>query len=38
MQYKTKSKKSLGQNFLQDENIIRQSVQLANIKKHEIVV
>ncbi|MDE4957178.1 16S rRNA (adenine(1518)-N(6)/adenine(1519)-N(6))-dimethyltransferase, partial [Francisella tularensis subsp. holarctica] len=31
MQYKTKAKKSLWQNFLQDENIIRKIVQLANI-------
>lgn len=38
MQYKTKAEKSLGQNFLQDENIIRKIVQLANIKKHDIVV
>ncbi|ABK89455.1 16S rRNA (adenine(1518)-N(6)/adenine(1519)-N(6))-dimethyltransferase RsmA [Francisella tularensis subsp. novicida] len=38
MQYKTKAKKSLGQNFLQDENIIRKIVQLANIKKHDIVI
>ncbi|MEY8703142.1 16S rRNA (adenine(1518)-N(6)/adenine(1519)-N(6))-dimethyltransferase RsmA [Francisella philomiragia] len=38
MQYKTKAKKSLGQNFLQDENIIRKIVQLANIKKDDIVL
>ncbi|MDE4944792.1 rRNA adenine N-6-methyltransferase family protein, partial [Francisella tularensis] len=38
MQYKTKAKKSLWQNFLQDENIIRKIVQLDNIKKHDIVV
>ncbi|MBK2357177.1 16S rRNA (adenine(1518)-N(6)/adenine(1519)-N(6))-dimethyltransferase RsmA [Francisella hispaniensis] len=38
MQYKTKAKKSLGQNFLQDENIIRKIVQLANIKKDDMVV
>ncbi|MDE5007002.1 16S rRNA (adenine(1518)-N(6)/adenine(1519)-N(6))-dimethyltransferase, partial [Francisella tularensis subsp. holarctica] len=37
-QYKTKAKKSRGQNFLQDENIIRKIVQLANITKHDIVV
>ena len=38
MQYKTKAKKSLGQNFLQDENIIRKIVQITNIKKDDIVV
>ncbi len=38
MQYKTKAKKSLGQYFLQDENIIRKIVQLANIKKDDIVL
>lgn len=38
MQYKTKAKKSLGQNFLQDENIIRKIVQLANIKKNDVVL
>lgn len=38
MQYKTKAKKSLGQNFLQDENIIRKIVQLANIKKDDMVL
>ncbi|MBY7735160.1 16S rRNA (adenine(1518)-N(6)/adenine(1519)-N(6))-dimethyltransferase RsmA [Francisella philomiragia] len=38
MQYKTKAKKSLGQNFLQDENIIRKIVQLANIKKDDVVL
>ncbi|ASG67710.1 ribosomal RNA small subunit methyltransferase A [Francisella halioticida] len=38
MQYKTKAKKFLGQNFLQDENIIQKIVKLANIKKHNIVL
>jgi 16S rRNA (adenine1518-N6/adenine1519-N6)-dimethyltransferase len=38
MQYKTKAKKFLGQNFLQDENIIAKIVQLANIKKDDIVL
>lgn len=38
MQYKTKAKKSLGQNFLQDENIIQKIVKLANIKKQDIVL
>lgn len=38
MQYKTKAKKSLGQNFLQDENIITKIVQLANIKKEDTVL
>ncbi|AIT09160.1 16S rRNA methyltransferase [Candidatus Francisella endociliophora] len=38
MQYKTKAKKSLGQNFLQDENIITKIVQLANIKKDNTVI
>ncbi|QLE79807.1 16S rRNA (adenine(1518)-N(6)/adenine(1519)-N(6))-dimethyltransferase RsmA [Francisella sp. Scap27] len=38
MQYTTKAKKSLGQNFLQDENIIQKIVNLANIKKDDTVV
>ncbi|API86381.1 16S rRNA (adenine(1518)-N(6)/adenine(1519)-N(6))-dimethyltransferase RsmA [Francisella uliginis] len=38
MQYKTKAKKSLGQNFLQDENIIQKIVKLANIKKQDTVL
>lgn len=38
MQYSTKAKKSLGQIFLQDENIIQKIVQLANIKKEDTVV
>ncbi|GAB4223943.1 MAG: 16S rRNA (adenine(1518)-N(6)/adenine(1519)-N(6)) -dimethyltransferase RsmA [Francisella sp.] len=38
MQYKTKAKKSLGQNFLQDENIIHKIINLANIKKSDFVV
>ncbi|RUS69186.1 hypothetical protein EGW08_023054, partial [Elysia chlorotica] len=38
MQYKTKAKKHLGQNFLQDENIIHKIVQLTNIKNDDIVV
>jgi 16S rRNA (adenine1518-N6/adenine1519-N6)-dimethyltransferase len=38
MQYKTKAKKSLGQNFLQDENIIQKIVKLANIKKDDTVL
>lgn len=38
MQYKTKAKKSLGQNFLQDENIIQKIVKLANIKTNDTVL
>lgn len=38
MQYKTKAKKSLGQNFLQDENIIQKIVKLANIKEQDTVL
>lgn len=38
MQYKTTAKKSLGQNFLQDENIIHKIIQLANIKKNDNVL
>ena len=38
MQYKTKAKKSLGQNFLQDENIIQKIIKLANIKKDDTVL
>ena len=38
MQYKTKAKKSLGQNFLQDENIIQKIIKLANIKKNDTVL
>ncbi|KEI35557.1 SSU rRNA (adenine(1518)-N(6)/adenine(1519)-N(6))-dimethyltransferase [Francisella sp. W12-1067] len=38
MQYKTKAKKSLGQNFLQDENIIQKIVQLANLNKNDTVL
>ncbi|AJC49385.1 16S rRNA (adenine(1518)-N(6)/adenine(1519)-N(6))-dimethyltransferase RsmA [Allofrancisella guangzhouensis] len=38
MQYKTKAKKFLGQNFLQDENIIQKIVQLANINKNDTVL
>ncbi|QIW09742.1 16S rRNA (adenine(1518)-N(6)/adenine(1519)-N(6))-dimethyltransferase RsmA [Francisella sp. LA112445] len=38
MQYKTKAKKSLGQNFLQDENIIQKIVKLANISKQDTVL
>ena len=38
MQYKAKAKKHLGQNFLQDENIIQKIVKLSNIKKDDIVL
>jgi 16S rRNA (adenine1518-N6/adenine1519-N6)-dimethyltransferase len=38
MQYKTKAKKHLGQNFLQDENIIQKIVKLANIKSQDTVL
>jgi 16S rRNA (adenine1518-N6/adenine1519-N6)-dimethyltransferase len=38
MQYKTKAKKHLGQNFLQDENIIQKIIQLSNIKKDDVVL
>ncbi|APC97994.1 16S rRNA (adenine(1518)-N(6)/adenine(1519)-N(6))-dimethyltransferase RsmA [Francisella frigiditurris] len=37
MQYKTKAKKSLGQNFLQDENIITKIIKITNISKDDIV-
>ena len=38
MQYKIKAKKSLGQNFLQDENIISKIVRLSNVKKDNDVI
>ncbi|WP_150466569.1 16S rRNA (adenine(1518)-N(6)/adenine(1519)-N(6))-dimethyltransferase RsmA [Francisella sp. SYW-9] len=38
MQYKTKAKKHLGQNFLQDENIIQKIVKLANIKSQDTIL
>ena len=38
MQYKTKAKKFLGQNFLQDENIISKIVRLSNINKKDTVL
>ncbi|MED7789192.1 16S rRNA (adenine(1518)-N(6)/adenine(1519)-N(6))-dimethyltransferase RsmA [Francisella sp. 19X1-34] len=38
MQYKTKAKKFLGQNFLQDENLIQKIINLANIKKQDVVL
>ena len=38
MQYKTKAKKSLGQNFLHDENIIQKIVSLAKINQDDTIL